>query len=242
MLTLLNVSTYPSILYLKGTIEIGTEESNYSSMTDRVINPSLQRFPALQPQVTLNQIPASNTKPNKSINWNNAAGLTNAGVGVFNAVNSSLGATNKTGNTLTSIGSAVGSLPIPGASIIGSGLGLIGGVANMFTNTVNKEHQRNIGKQISSLAGTTSNASSYEELQSDYNSLANANVELGDIDQWGSKGIFSSGSKRKRARRKAVEALETAKMQAGGLKKIPPDFVQFAGNFLGSFGDKGDKR
>lgn len=189
---------------------------NYSSMTDRVINPSLQRFPALQPQVTLNQTPASNTKPNKSINWNNAAGLANAGVGVFNAVNSSLGATNKTGNTLTSIGSAVGSLPIPGASIIGSGLGLIGGVANMFTNTVNKEHQRNIGRQISSLAGTTSNASSYEELQSDYNSLANANVELGDIDQWGSKGIFSSGSKRKRARREAVEALETAKMQAAG--------------------------
>lgn len=189
---------------------------NYSSMTDRVINPSLQRFPALQPQVTLNQTPASNTKPNKSINWNNAAGLANAGVGVFNAVNSSLGATNKTGNTLTSIGSAVGSLPIPGASIIGSGLGLIGGVANMFTNTVNKEHQRNIGRQISSLAGTTSNASSYEELQSDYNSLANANVGLGDIDQWGSKGIFSSGSKRKRARREAVEALETAKMQAAG--------------------------
>ena len=31
--TLLNVSTYPSILYLKGTIEIGTEESNYSSVT-----------------------------------------------------------------------------------------------------------------------------------------------------------------------------------------------------------------
>ena len=31
-------------------------------------------------------------------------------------------------------------------------------------------------------------------------------------------------------------------MQAGGLKKFQPDFVQFAGNLLGNFGDKGNKR
>lgn len=143
-------------------------------------------------------------------------GYTNAGIQAFNMLNSAYGATNKTGNTLSSIGGIVGSIPNPYTAIGGAALGLAGGIANAFTDTVNEDYVKQIGNQISNLANTTSNAGDISTLQQSYRDLASSNVELGDINNWGSVGIFGSGRKRRRARETAATALETAKTTALG--------------------------
>ena len=53
-------------------------------------------------------------------------------------------------------------------------------------------------------------------MQQSYRDLAGSHIDLGDIDNWGSVGIFGSGRKRERARATAVDALETAKQSALG--------------------------
>lgn len=143
-------------------------------------------------------------------------GYTNAGIQAFNMLNSAYGATNKTGNTLSSIGGIVGSIPNPYTAIGGAALGLAGGIANAFTDTVNEDYVKQIGNQISNLANTTSNAGDFSTLQQSYRDLAGSHIDLGDIDNWGSVGIFGSGRKRRRARETAATALETAKMTALG--------------------------
>ena len=145
-----------------------------------------------------------------------SAGYANAGIQAFNILNSSYGATNKTGNALSSIGGVMGSIPTPYTAIAGAALGLAGGIANAFTDTVNEEYVNRIGAQISNLANTTSEAGDFSTLQQSYRDLAGAHIDLGDIDNWGSAGIFSQGSKREQARATAVNALETAKLSALG--------------------------
>ena len=145
-----------------------------------------------------------------------SAGYVNAGTQAFNILNSAYGATNKTGNTLSSIGGVIGSIPTPYTAIAGAALGVAGGIANAFTDTVNKDYANKIGAQISNLANTTSDAGDFSTLQQSYRDLAGSHIDLGDIDNWGSVGIFGSGNKRKRARDTAVNALETAKLSALG--------------------------
>lgn len=145
-----------------------------------------------------------------------SAGYANAGIQAFNILNSSYGATNKTGNALSSIGGVMGSIPTPYTAIAGAALGLAGGIANAFTDTVNEDYVNQIGAQISNLANTTSEAGDFSTLQQSYRDLAGAHIDLGDIDNWGSAGIFSQGSKREQARATAVNALETAKLSALG--------------------------
>ena len=145
-----------------------------------------------------------------------SAGYVNAGTQAFNILNSAYGATNKTGNTLSSIGGVIGSIPTPYTAIAGAALGVAGGIANAFTDTVNKDYVNKIGAQISNLANTTSDAGDFSTLQQSYRDLAGSHIDLGDIDNWGSVGIFGSGNKRKRARDTAVNALETAKLSALG--------------------------
>lgn len=143
-------------------------------------------------------------------------GYVNAGTQALNILNSAYGATNKAGNALSSIGGVVGSIPTPYTAIAGAALGLAGGIANAFTDTVNEDYVNKIGSQISNLANTTSEAGDFSTLQQSYRDLAGSNIELGDIDNWGSKGIFSSGLKRKKARNTAATALEIAKQSALG--------------------------
>lgn len=145
-----------------------------------------------------------------------SAGYANAGIQAFNILNSSYGATNKTGNALSSIGGVMGSIPTPYTAIAGAALGLAGGIANAFTDTVNEDYVNQIGAQISNLANTTSEAGDFSTLQQSYRDLAGAHIDLGDIDNWGSAGIFSQGNKREQARATAVNALETAKLSALG--------------------------
>ena len=145
-----------------------------------------------------------------------SAGYANAGIQAFNILNSSYGATNKTGNALSSIGGVMGSIPTPYTAIAGAALGLAGGIANAFTDTVNEDYVNQIGAQISNLANTTSEAGDFSTLQQSYRDLAGTHIDLGDIDNWGSAGIFSQGSKREQARATAVNALETAKLSALG--------------------------
>lgn len=145
-----------------------------------------------------------------------SAGYANAGIQAFNILNSSYGATNKTGNALSSIGGVMGSIPTPYTAIAGAALGLAGGIANAFTDTVNEDYVNQIGAQISNLANTTSEAGDFSTLQQSYRDLAGSHIDLGDIDNWGSAGIFSQGSKREQARATAVNALETAKLSALG--------------------------
>ena len=146
-----------------------------------------------------------------------SAGYINAGTQAFNILNSAYGATNRTGNALSSIGGVIGAIPgNPYTAIAGAALGVAGGIANAFTDTVNEDYVNQIGAQISNLANTTSEAGDFSTLQQSYRDLAGSHIDLGDIDNWGSVGIFGSGRKRKRARATAVDALETAKLSALG--------------------------
>lgn len=155
------------------------------------------------------------TSPN-GIKLQKSAGYVNAGAQALNLINAAYGATNKAGNTLSSIGGVVGSIPTPYTAIAGAALGLAGGIANAFTDTVNQDYVDKIGGQISNLANTTSEAEDFSTLQQSYKDLSGSNIELGDISNWGSKGLFSSGLKRERARNLAANALEIAKQSALG--------------------------
>ena len=143
-------------------------------------------------------------------------GYANAGIQAFNILNAAYGATNKTGNALSSIGGVMGSIPTLPTKFLGTGLGVAGAITNAFTDTVNEDYVKQIGSQISNLAKTTSNAGDISTLQQSYRDLASSNVELGDISNWGSVGMFGSGRKRKNARETAAIALETAKTAALG--------------------------
>ena len=145
-----------------------------------------------------------------------SAGYVNAGVQAFNMLNSAYGAVNKTGNTLSSIGGVIGSIPNPYTATLGAALGVAGSIANAFTDTVNEDYVNQIGSQISNLAGTTSEAGDFSTLQQSYRDLAGSQVDLGDISNWGSVGIFGSGRKREQARATAATALEAAKLTALG--------------------------
>lgn len=155
------------------------------------------------------------TSPN-GIKLQKSAGYVNAGAQALNLLNSAYGATNKAGNTLSSVGGVIGSIPTPYTAIAGAALGLAGGIANAFTDTVNQDYVDKIGGQISNLANTTSEAGDFSALQQSYKDLSGSNIDLGDISNWGSKGIFSSGLKRERARNLAANALEIAKQSALG--------------------------
>ena len=137
-------------------------------------------------------------------------GYTNAGIQAFNMLNSAYGATNKVGNTLTGVGGVIGSIPNPYTATLGAALGVAGSIANAFTDTVNEDYVNQIGSQISNLAKTTSNAGDISTLQQSYRDLASSNVELGDISNWGSVGMFGSGRKRENARETAAIDLGTA--------------------------------
>lgn len=143
-------------------------------------------------------------------------GYANAGIQAFNILNATYGATNKTGNALSSIGGVVGSIPTLSTKFLGTGLEVAGAITNAFTDNVNKDYVDQIGNQISSLARTTSDAGDISTLQQSYRDLASSNVELGDISNWGSVGMFGSGRKRRRARETAATALETANITALG--------------------------
>lgn len=155
------------------------------------------------------------TSPN-GIKLQKSAGYVNAGAQALNLLNSAYGATNKAGNTLSSAGGVIGSIPTPYTAIAGAALGLAGGIANAFTDTVNQDYVDKIGGQISNLANTTSEAGDFSALQQSYKDLSGSNIDLGDISNWGSKGILSSGLKRERARNLAANALEIAKQSALG--------------------------
>lgn len=155
------------------------------------------------------------TSPN-GIKLQKSAGYVNAGAQALNLLNSAYGATNKAGNTLSSVGGVIGSIPTPYTAIAGAALGLAGGIANAFTDTVNQDYVDKIGGQISNLANTTSEAGDFSALQQSYKDLSGSNIDLGDISNWGSKGILSLGLKRERARNTAVNALEIAKQSALG--------------------------
>lgn len=145
-----------------------------------------------------------------------SAGWVNAGASALNALNSAYGASNNTGNALSTIGGVVGSIPTPYTAVAGAVLGLAGGIANSLTDTVNEQHKNAISKQIGNIASTTSQATEYSGLQADYQKLAGTHLDLGDINQWGSAGILSSGRKRQKARQQAVDALEVAQQTALG--------------------------
>ena len=155
------------------------------------------------------------SKSPEGLKLQKSLGYVNTGVQALNALNAGYGATNKTGNALSTAGGLIGSIPTPYTAILGGTLGVVGGIANAFTDTVNKEYVNQVGEQISNLARTTSDAEDFSTLQQSYRDLAEASsMDLGDLDKWGSKGIFSSGRKREQARATAVSALETAQQSA----------------------------
>ena len=131
------------------------------------------------------------------------AGIT-AADGVLNR-----GASNAVGNTFNTLGDIGMMLPGP-YKAIGLGLKGAGFIANGFTNSVNKEYQNLKNNQILNYANTSSNASDYPQLQMDMDDAMTNTVDLGKIGDWGSKGIFSSGSKRRNAFNNAQAALGTA--------------------------------
>ena len=143
-------------------------------------------------------------------------GYVNAGTQALNILNSAYGATNKAGNALSSIGGIVGSIPTPYTAIAGAALGVVGNIVNAFTDDVNEDYVDRIGGQISNLANTTSEAVDFSTLQQSYRDLAGSNIELGDIDNWGHKGLLGWGLKREKARNTAATALEIAKQSALG--------------------------
>ena len=145
-----------------------------------------------------------------------STGYVNAGLQALNMLNSAYGSTNKVGNTLTGVGGVIGSIPNLYTKILGTVLESAGTVANAFTDNVNEDYVDMIGGQISNLANTTSEAGDFSTLQQSYRDLAGSNIELGDIDNWGHKGLLGWGLKREKARNTAATALETAKTAASG--------------------------
>lgn len=93
-------------------------------------------------------------------------------------------------------------------------------VANGLTNSANEQQVKQKGLEIANFANQTSNATDYNQLQQDYDVLQHQNVDLGKIDDWGSAGFLSSGSKRKNAFNNAKTAYDTAfRMRKDGLSQ-----------------------
>jgi hypothetical protein len=133
-----------------------------------------------------------------------------AGAGI-NAAGKALnkGAHNTTGDVLSAAGSAMPAFDT--YSLIAKlALTAAGFVANGLTNSVNKQQVKQKGLEIANFANQTSNATDYNQLQQDYDVLQHQNVDLGTVDDWGSKGVFSSGSKRQDAFNTAKNAYDTA--------------------------------
>lgn len=134
--------------------------------------------------------------------------LINAGIGAVDTL-ANRGASNAVGNTFNTLGDVGMMLPGPfkAVGVVSKGLGLI---ANGFTNTVNKEYQKSKNNEITNYGLISSNASDYHQLQSDMDDALGANIDLGSLNDWGSKGFLSSGSKRKNAFNQAKNSLMTA--------------------------------
>ena len=95
--------------------------------------------------------------------------------------------------------------PPPWGLVAGGVLKAAGFIANGFTDSVNEQYVKQKNEEITSNATQLSLANSYEQLMQDQNSFKD--VTLGDIDNWGSKGIFSAGRRRQAARDEAANYL-----------------------------------
>lgn len=136
----------------------------------------------------------------------NTAGAIGAGINALSSVGNSLaGAHNQTGDTLNAVGDAAMMAPPPWGLIAGGVLKAAGFIVNGFTDSVNEQYVKQKNEEITSNATQLSLANSYEQLMQDQNSFKD--VTLGDIDNWGSKGIFSSGKRRQAARDEAANYL-----------------------------------
>lgn len=132
-----------------------------------------------------------------------------AGINILSqGLNGIAGAHNTTGDTLNSLGDAAMMAPPPYGLIAGGVLKAAGFITNGFTNSVNEQYAKEKNAEIGGVATQISHANDYESLIADQNSFKN--VELGDLDQWGSAGIFSDGSARRNARNAAASYLADA--------------------------------
>ena len=120
------------------------------------------------------------------------------------------GAHNEVGDALNAAGDVAMAAPPPYGFIAAGVLKTAGFITNGFTNTVNEEYRQKKLNEINDYGSQLSNATSYESLAADQNEMSSQNVELGDLDQWGDAGWFSSGSKRRRAREEAARGLASA--------------------------------
>ena len=136
----------------------------------------------------------------------NTAGFIGAGINALSSIGNSLaGAHNQTGDTLNAVGDAAMMAPPPWGLVAGGVLKAAGFIANGFTDSVNEQYVKQKNEEITSNATQLSLANSYEQLMQDQNSFKD--VTLGDIDNWGSKGIFSAGRRRQAARDEAANYL-----------------------------------
>lgn len=120
------------------------------------------------------------------------------------------GAHNEVGDALNAAGDVAMAAPPPYGFIAAGVLKTAGFITNGFTNTVNEEYRQQKLNEINDYGNQLSNATSYESLAADQNEMNSQNVELGDLDQWGDAGWFSSGDKRKKARKEAAIGLANA--------------------------------
>lgn len=136
----------------------------------------------------------------------NTAGFIGAGINALSSIGNSLaGAHNQTGDTLNTLGDAAMMAPPPWGLVAGGVLKAAGFITNGFTDSVNEQYVKQKNEEITSNATQLSLANSYEQLMQDQNSFKD--VTLGDIDNWGSKGIFSAGRRRQAARDEAANYL-----------------------------------
>ena len=136
----------------------------------------------------------------------NTAGAIGAGINVLSSIgNSFAGAHNQTGDALNAVGDAAMMAPPPYGLVAGGVLKAAGFIANAFTDSVNEQYVKQKNEEITSNATQLSSAHSYEQLMEDQNNFKD--VTLGEIDNWGSKGIFSSGKRRQAARDEAANYL-----------------------------------
>ena len=126
----------------------------------------------------------------------------NAASGVLNSL---AGASNKTGETLNALGDAAAAAPPPYGLIASGVLKSAGFIANAFTDSVNEQQVKQKNAEIGASAQQLSHATTYEDLVNDANSFTD--VDLGKVEDWGSKGLFVSekNSKRTKAMNEAAQ-------------------------------------
>lgn len=131
----------------------------------------------------------------------------NAASGVMNSL---AGASNKVGETLNTIGDAAAAAPPPYGLIASGVLKTAGFIANAFTDSVNEQQVKQKNAEIGASSQQLSHATTYEDLVNDVNSFSD--VDLGSIEDWGSKGLFVSekNSARTKAMNEAARYKEAA--------------------------------